>query len=88
VLDREKGKVLYEFSPDTGRSHQLRACAAALGTPLLGDLKYGARSALPDGSIALHAAALEVEHPTRKEPIRFETPEPWVFRLSKRRGSG
>ena len=88
VLDREKGKVLYEFAPDTGRSHQLRACAAALGTPLLGDLKYGAKSALPDQSIALHAAALEIPHPTKGATIRFETPEPWVFRLSKRRGSG
>jgi 23S rRNA pseudouridine1911/1915/1917 synthase len=92
VVAREKGRTLYEFAPETGRPHQLRACAAALGTPLLGDLKYGAREPLPDQSIALHALSLEVEHPTRREPIRFTTPAPvtgaWLFGLPQRRGRG
>jgi len=84
VIARKKGRTLYEFAPDTGRSHQIRSCAAALGTPLLGDLKYGAKAALPDASIALHALALEVEHPTQKTTIRFTTPvgdaDIWRFR--------
>jgi len=84
VIARKKGRTLYEFAPDTGRSHQIRSCAAALGTPLLGDLKYGAKAALPDASIALHALALEVEHPTQKTAIRFTTPvgdaDIWRFR--------
>jgi len=64
-------------TPETGRSHQLRVAAASLGCPLLGDLKYGARAALPDKSIALHARELELPHPTRGERIRVgcEPPE-------------
>ena len=81
VIGRRKGRTLYEFEPATGRPHQLRACAAALGTPLVGDVKYGAKVPLPDGSIALHAVVLEVEHPTRKERMRFVDPvrevPPW-----------
>jgi 23S rRNA pseudouridine1911/1915/1917 synthase len=92
VLARGKGRTLYEFAPDTGRSHQIRSCAAALGTPLLGDLKYGAKEALPDASIALHALALEVEHPTKRERIRFTTPVPeteaWALRAPRRKGPG
>jgi 23S rRNA pseudouridine1911/1915/1917 synthase len=76
VVGRAKGRTLYEFEPETGRPHQLRACAAALGTPLVGDLKYGAKAPLPDARIALHAMLLEVDHPTRKERMRFVDPVP------------
>jgi 23S rRNA pseudouridine1911/1915/1917 synthase len=76
-------RVLYELIPETGRSHQLRLAAASLGTPLLGDLKYGASDPLSDRSVALHATSLEIEHPTRKVPFRFRTPPPdrgwWNF---------
>jgi len=70
-------RFLLELSPETGRAHQLRVAAASLGCPLLGDLKYGARAALPDKSIALHARELELPHPTRGERIRVgcEPPE-------------
>jgi len=76
VLARGGGRTLYEFLPETGRPHQIRACATALGTPLLGDLKYGAREPLPDRSIALHASELEIEHPTREERVRLVDPPP------------
>jgi len=76
-------RVLLELLPETGRPHQLRVAAATLGCPLLGDLKYGARSALPDKSIALHARELELTHPTRGERIRVECAPPelalWSF---------
>jgi len=71
VLAQAGDRTLYEFLPETGRPHQLRACAASLGTPLVGDVKYGAREPLPDASIALHATELEIEHPTRKERLCF-----------------
>ena len=76
VLARSPGRTFYEFSPETGRPHQLRLCAAALGTPLLGDLKYGAREALPDASVALHARSLAIEHPTRGDRLRLVAPCP------------
>ncbi len=55
--------------PLTGRTHQLRVhCAEALGTPVLGDLKYGGETAkLPGEGIAqqlhLHARTLVLPHP-------------------------
>ena len=76
VLARRPGRTLYEFSPETGRPHQLRLCAAALGTPLCGDLKSGAREPLPDASVALHARALEIAHPTRGDRLRLVAPPP------------
>lgn len=72
----DRGHVL-ELSPRTGRSHQLRRAVLALGCgPLLGDLKYGAKAPLADRSIALHAARLEFEHPTRGESLTFEASPP------------
>jgi 23S rRNA pseudouridine955/2504/2580 synthase len=61
-----------ELSPITGRTHQLRVHCVALGTPIVGDLKYhepdqnGARSAIIDGlsnKLHLHARALDLPHP-------------------------
>lgn len=76
VLARAGGHTLLELVPETGRPHQLRVAAATLGCPLLGDLKYGAAEALPDRSVALHAAALVLPHPTRAETLRFTCPVP------------
>jgi 23S rRNA pseudouridine1911/1915/1917 synthase len=76
VRAREAGRVLFELAPATGRAHQLRVACATLGAPLAGDLKYGAPRALPDRSIALHAAALALVHPVRGERLVLEAPLP------------
>lgn len=57
-----------ELEPHTGRTHQLRVHCLALGTPILGDGKYGGRSAFlaETGSSArlhLHARAISFAHP-------------------------
>ncbi len=75
-LDVRGGRALLQLEPLTGRSHQLRVACASLGTPLLGDLKYGAAAPLEDRSIALHAARLRVPHPTRPGPLEVEAALP------------
>ncbi len=55
-----------ELSPLTGRMHQLRVHCEALGTPILGDPKYGGPGAHLDGfddRLHLHARQLELPHP-------------------------
>lgn len=54
--------------PETGRTHQLRVHCVALGTPILGDFKYGGAGAvLPGGEarpvLHLHARAIRMPHP-------------------------
>ncbi len=54
------------LGPRTGRTHQLRVHCAALGTPIIGDRKYGGRAAVPDGlppGLMLHARAIALPHP-------------------------
>ena len=58
--------ALVELSPETGRMHQLRVHLAAIGRPILGDVRYG--GALTAGAAAvprlmLHAARLTFPHP-------------------------
>jgi 23S rRNA pseudouridine955/2504/2580 synthase len=53
--------------PHTGRTHQLRVHCASLGTPILGDRKYGGETAQLDGfadRLHLHARALTLPHPS------------------------
>jgi 23S rRNA pseudouridine955/2504/2580 synthase len=56
------------MEPLTGRTHQLRVHAQALGTPILGDPKYGERDAMPSGEgiakkLHLHARAIRLPRP-------------------------
>lgn len=60
--------ALVTLMPLTGRTHQLRAHLAAIGTPILGDGKYGGREAFIGGfglekRLHLHAARLEIPKP-------------------------
>lgn len=71
-----KGQTLLEIHLHTGRHHQIRAQLAAIGCPIIGDVKYGASLPLPDASIALHAHSLTLIHPVRREPITFTAPLP------------
>lgn len=60
----------------TGRHHQIRCQLAAMGCPIKGDLKYGARRSNPDGSISLHAWRVCFEHPVSHVTVDVCAPLP------------
>ena len=68
--------TLLEVELLTGRHHQIRCQLAAIGCPIKGDLKYGAKRSNPDGSICLHARQITFVHPVRKEPLTITAPVP------------
>jgi 23S rRNA pseudouridine1911/1915/1917 synthase len=70
------GKYLLEVNPVTGRPHQIRVQLATIGATIVGDVKYGAEIPNEDGSICLHARALEFVHPVKKTLVKFEAPLP------------
>jgi 23S rRNA pseudouridine1911/1915/1917 synthase len=76
LIQQAGGKFLVEVNPITGRSHQIRVQLSSIGCPIVGDLKYGAPEPNDDGSICLHARALEFIHPIKKEPMHFEALPP------------
>lgn len=68
--------TLLEVTLLTGRHHQIRCQLAAMGCPIKGDLKYGARRSNSDGSISLMSRRVEFVHPVSKQTIRIEAPIP------------
>ena len=67
---------LLEINLETGRHHQIRCQLAAIGCPVKGDLKYGAKRSNPDGGICLHARQIAFEHPVSHEEIVITAPIP------------
>jgi len=60
------GRSLVVVNLHTGRPHQIRVQCASRGFPIVGDFRYGAKAELDGRNLALHAAALAIDHPTRK----------------------
>ncbi len=76
LIGKSKNYYLLEIKPLTGKHHQIRVQLAAIGCPIKGDVKYGARRKNPDRSIHLHAWKLSFEHPMSGERIELEAPVP------------
>ena len=72
VVDSLANKISWlELMPLTGRTHQLRVHCAYIGTPILGDTKYGGnidKNQYQDIShrMYLHARAIQLPHPSKK----------------------
>ncbi len=79
VIDKASKVVAWlSLKPITGRQHQLRAHAAHIGTPILGDNKYGGDVDLPEGvpnKLHLHARRIVFPHP-RSGTVDITAPLP------------
>lgn len=76
VIRRFAAHTLVEFTPHTGRTHQIRVHAAHMGHPIVGDALYGKRAGGLIGRQALHAARLGFHHPETRKMVYFESPLP------------
>ena len=79
VLKRYQAGALVEAKPLTGRTHQIRVHAYALGHPLVGDVLYGASETDLIRRPALHAWSLAFTHPAAGERLAFKAGEPEDF---------
>ena len=76
LISTSEKYYLLEIDLETGRHHQIRCQLAKIGSPIKGDLKYGAERSNPDGSISLHARTISFIHPVSKERIEVTAPVP------------
>ena len=70
VLEYRGDKTLVEFTPLTGRTHQLRVHAShpqGLNCPIVGDMLYGTA----DKRLYLHAKTINFTHPITGETMSF-----------------
>ncbi|MES9905519.1 MAG: 23S rRNA pseudouridine(955/2504/2580) synthase RluC [Sedimenticola sp.] len=88
VRERFGDYTLVEARLITGRTHQIRVHAAHIGTPILGDLKYGddsANRAMRNRGLKrlfLHAESLRFSWPEERGEVRFEAPlEPALVKV-------
>lgn len=85
LLESKEGLNLLRVQLHTGRPHQIRVQFSSRNNPIWGDGKYDSNYKSKKG-IALWSYKITIEHPTKKEPMTFESmppiAEPWVkFRL-------
>jgi RluA family pseudouridine synthase len=79
VIKRYEESALVEAKPMTGRTHQIRVHAYALGHPLVGDVLYGAQEPYNIARPMLHAQSLSFIHPATNERVKFSAPHPPDF---------
>jgi 23S rRNA pseudouridine1911/1915/1917 synthase len=75
VLKRNRGRTLVELTLETGRRHQIRVHLADAGCPVVGDVKYGAKTN-PAKRLGLHAWTLRFLHPVSNQEVSFESSLP------------
>jgi RluA family pseudouridine synthase len=79
VIKRYEEAALIEARPMTGRTHQIRVHAYALGHPLVEDFLYGSRDQYGLPRPMLHAQTLSFVHPATEERVKFSAPRPSDF---------
>ncbi|NJN80283.1 MAG: RluA family pseudouridine synthase [Anaerolineales bacterium] len=79
VEEQYQVNTLVEAMPMTGRTHQIRVHAYALGYPLLGDVLYSAPESKLIQRPALHAYSLTFTHPISGKIASFQADYPNDF---------
>ena len=79
VMKRYQDAALVEAKPMTGRTHQIRVHAYALGHPLLGDILYNGLATNIITRTALHSYSLAFSHPMTNEQMIFKSEHPQDF---------
>lgn len=77
--ERFANAVLCRVELLTGRTHQIRVHAAAIGHPVAGDTRYGSVGAehkINVDRLFLHARMIAVVHPADSRTVKFESPLP------------
>ena len=74
IIKKLENYFLLEIIMGSGRHHQIRCQLQAIGCPIKGDLKYGAKRSNSDGSIDLHAKHLKFIHPVTKKEVNLNAP--------------
>ncbi|MCQ2075814.1 MAG: RNA pseudouridine synthase [Bacteroidaceae bacterium] len=69
VIGHTDNYHIIEIDLKTGRHHQIRCQLAQIGSPIKGDLKYGAPRSNPDGGISLQSYSMSFIHPVSKKEI-------------------
>lgn len=77
IINENEGYSLIEFTPLTGRMHQLRVHSQMLGCPILGDVKYGGQK---HKRMMLHAAQVSIPKELFGEEIIIDSkvPKDWL----------
>ena len=79
VMKRYASQTLVQARLLTGRTHQIRVHAYAVGHPLLGDSLYGASQTDLIERPALHAYVLTLTHPRSGQRVSYTAPYPADF---------
>ena len=75
--------TMFKVVPQTGRTHQIRVHAQAIGHPLVGDFVYGGdRCRALSDRVCLHANSLRVKHPSTGHEIEWETDMPSEWQMT------
>ena len=79
VIKSNDNYSMLSINIETGRKNQIRVALSSIGTPIVGDKKYGLRDD-KENRLYLHANRLKMYYPEIRKDILFETATPTEFK--------
>lgn len=80
VINNSKKYAILKVQIETGRKNQIRVAMQSINHPIVGDIKYGAKTN-PLRRLCLHATMLEIIHPLTHEKMTFTSQIPDSFKI-------